>query len=63
MKLGTPHKKADPYELMIPEIKLDGSKYYKYALVYVDNVLVISCLPMKKMERIKCEFKLKGDKS
>ena len=46
---------------MRPVIKSDGTEYYKYYLVYVDSVLVISCVPMKTIERIKFVFKLKGD--
>ena len=57
----TPYK-ADPDVWMIPAIKSDGTENYEYALVYVDNVLVISCVPMKKIEGIKYVFKLKGDK-
>ena len=34
---------------------------YDYALVSVDDVLVISCILMKKSKGIKCVFKLKGD--
>ena len=40
--------KADPDVWMRPAIKSYGTEYYKYALVYVDNVLVIRCVPMKK---------------
>ena len=48
---------------MRPEIKLNGTEYYKYALIYVDDVLVISCVPTKTIEVIKCIFKLKVHKA
>ena len=55
--------KLDPDVWMTPAIKSDGTDYYKYDLVHVNNVLVISCVPMKKIEGIKCGFKLKIDKA
>ena len=60
---GYTQSKVDPDLWMRLAIKSDGTEYYEYALVYVDNVLVISCVPMKTTERIKCVIKLKGDKS
>ena len=48
--------KLDPYVWMRPAIKSDGTEYYKYSLVYVEDVLVISCVPMKKIEGIKCHI-------
>ena len=48
--IGYTPSKADPDVWMRPEIKLNGTEYYKYALIYVDDVLVISCVPMKKIE-------------
>ena len=58
--IGYTPSKVDPDVWMRPAIKSDGTEYYKYALVYVDNVLVISCVPMKTLEGIKCVFKTKG---
>ena len=55
--------KADPDVWMRPEIKSDRTEYHKYALVYVDDVLVISSVPMKTIEGIKFVFKLKVEKS
>ena len=49
--------KADPDVWMRPVIKSDGTKYYKYDLVYVDYVLLISCTPTKTIEGIKCVFR------
>jgi Reverse transcriptase (RNA-dependent DNA polymerase) len=37
--------KSDPDMWLRPEIKTDGSKYYEYVLVYVDDLLVISEQP------------------
>ena len=62
-KIRYTQSKADQDVWMRPAIKSDGTEYYEYALVYVDNVLVISCVPMKKIEGIKCVFKPKGEKS
>ena len=61
--IGYTPSKADQDVWMIPAIKSDVTEYYKYALVYVGDVLVISCVPMKTTEGIKCVFKLKGDKT
>ena len=46
-KIGYTISKADPDVWMRPAIKSYGMEYYEYALVYFDNVLVISCVPMK----------------
>ena len=61
-KIGHAPSKADPDVWMIPAIKSDGAAYLKYALVYVDDMIVISCAPIKTIKGIKCVFKLKGDK-
>ena len=61
--IGYTPSKVDPDVWMIPAIKSDGTEYYEYALVYVDDGLVIICVPMKTSEGIKCVLKLKGDKS
>ena len=55
--------KANPNMRMIPAIKSEGMEYFKYALVYVDDVLVISFVPMKTTEGIKCVSRIKGDKT
>ena len=61
--IGQTPSKADPDVWMIPKIIQYVTEYYKYALVYVDGVLVISCVPMETIEGIKCVFKLKLEKS
>ena len=47
---------------MRAEIRTDGTECYKYVLCYVDDVLDISCNPMRTIEGIKRMFKLKDDK-
>ena len=61
--IGYTPSKADPNAWMIPAIKSDRMEHYKYALVYIDDVLVIIYAPMKRIEGIKFVFKLKGDKA
>lgn len=40
--------------------ELNGEKYWKYVLCYVDNVLAISMNPTVSMKGIQSKFKLKG---
>ena len=54
--------KADPDVWIQPAIKLNGTEYYEMALCYVENVIVLSHAPMRKIEGIKAIFKLKGEK-
>ena len=61
--IGYTPSKADPDVWMRPLIKSDRTEYYEYSLVYVDDVLVISCVPMKTTKGIKCVLKRKGDKA
>ena len=58
----TPYKE-DPDVWMRPANKSDGTEYYEYDLVYVENVLVNIFVTMKTIKAIKCVFKLKGDKA
>ena len=58
----TPYK-SDPDICMIPEIKSDGTEYYEHTLVYVDNLLVFSFVPIKGIKGIKFVFKINGDKT
>ena len=55
--------KADPDVWIRPVVRPNGSEYYKMALCYVDDVLVIVAEPMKTMYGIRAVFKLKGYKS
>ena len=40
----------------------DGTEYYTHVICYVDDVLAISCNPMRNIESIKSIFRLKDDK-
>ncbi len=42
--------------------KEDGERHYEYVLMYVDDILVISCDPHAILEDTKRTFKLKNDK-
>ena len=53
---------ADPDVWLRPAVKPDGTEYYEYILVYVDDVLCISHDPLKSMKQIQTSFKLKEDK-
>ena len=53
---------ADPDVYMRPAVKENGSKYWEYVLVYVNNVLCISDKPQLTMNRLQAKFKLKDDK-
>ena len=55
--------KTKPDVWMRPSIISDGTEYHKYDLVCVDDILVIICVHMKKIEGIKCVFKLNGYKA
>ena len=54
---------ADPDVWLKPAVKPCGYKYYEMALVYVDDVMVISHTPHTTIEGIQRTFKLKGDKA
>jgi hypothetical protein len=45
---------------MRPAVKADGSKYYVYALCYVDNILVVSERPKRIMEGLEAKYMLKA---
>jgi hypothetical protein len=42
--------------------KGDGEQYYKYVLMYVDEILKISCEPRAILEEVQKTFKLKNDR-
>ena len=44
-------------------MKPDGAEYSDMVLCYVDDMLAISDMPMRKMEGIRSVFKLKYDKA
>ena len=57
----TPCTKADPDVWRKADIKPDGTEYYSYLLVYVDDILVISLDPSKYMSSIQSMYRLKDD--
>ena len=59
--LGYKSCPANPDVYMKPEAKADGSTYYSYLLVYVDDCLLIHHDPKIIMERLKKSYDLKGD--
>ena len=55
--------RADHDVWMRPAVKGYCFNYYEYVLCYVDNILCISHVHLKKIDGIKSVFKLKGDKA
>jgi len=51
--------KGDPDVWMRPATKPDGSEYYEYVLVYVDDILVVSCEPKEVMDYLATKYTLK----
>ena len=47
---------ADPDVWIRPALKPDGEEYYEYALIYVDDIMIISNDPNLVMEQIKEKF-------
>ncbi|KAL7577136.1 hypothetical protein ACA910_019738 [Epithemia clementina (nom. ined.)] len=52
---------ADPDVWMRANTKPDGFQYYKYVLVYIDDILVISHDPRKVMDALKKQYTIKPD--
>ena len=50
---------ADPDVYMRPAVKSNGTKYYEYVLIYVDDALVISEKPQLIMDYLSKKYKLK----
>ena len=50
---------ADPDMWMKPMIREDGSKYYAYLIVYVDDVLSIDVNPKEPIDKIGSIFRMK----
>ena len=59
--IGFRPSQADNDVWLRPAVKPDGTRYYEYLLIYVDDVLGISHNP-NMLNCIKKHFKLKGDK-
>ena len=53
---------ADPDVWLRASSKPDGEQYYEYVLMYVDDILAISCNPRAILEDVQKTFKLKNDK-
>jgi hypothetical protein len=53
---------ADPDVWLRAASKPDGESYYEYVLMYVDDILSISCKPRDILEEIQSTFKFKSGK-
>ena len=53
---------ADPDVWLRAATKMDGESYYEYVLMYVDDILAISCDPRSILEEIQSTFKFKDGK-
>ena len=60
--LGFQSTMADPDVWLRAASKGDGEQYYEYVLMYVDDILAISCDPKAILEDVQRTFKLKNDK-
>jgi len=58
-KMGFTPCEADPDIWMQPAVRKDGTRYYEYALCYVDNVMIISADPDSIIENLREHFVLK----
>ena len=61
-ELGFQSTLADPDVWLRAASKGDGEQYYEYVLMYVDDILAISCEPRAILEDVQKTFKLKNDK-
>jgi hypothetical protein len=59
-ELGYTSSIADPDVHMKPRVKSDGSKYYAYRIVFVDDVISIDHNPKESMDMLGTLFRLKG---
>ena len=59
--MGFTYSYADNDFWMKPETRPDGTTYYAYILVYVDDVLIISDNPSQYMNQLKAEYYVKPD--
>ena len=60
-RMGFTSSLADPDLWYKPATKKDGSEYYSYILVYVDDVLIIDEAPKQFMEMIQVDVTVKPD--
>ena len=61
-ELGFQSSLADPDVWLRAATKGDGEKYYEYVLMYVDDILAISCDAESILRDVQATFKLKNDK-
>jgi hypothetical protein len=59
LSLGFKGCLADPDVWLRPACKPDGTKYYEYVLIYVDDILVVSHDPEKVMDMLSENYTLK----
>ena len=60
-EIGFKSSEADPDVWLKPAVKTDGEEYYKYILVYVDDILYISHKAKETMSLIAKDFMFKKD--
>ena len=60
--MGFQSSMADPDVWLRAASKPDGESYYEYVLMYVDDILSISCKPRDILEEIQSTFKFKNGK-
>ena len=60
--MGFQSSMADPDVWLRAATKGDGEQYYEYVLMYVDDILAISCEARPILEEVQRTFKLKNDK-
>jgi hypothetical protein len=57
-EMGFKSSVANPDVWMRPATKINGEEYYEYILMYVDDILAVSAMPMLIMEEIQDMVKL-----
>ncbi len=62
VNLGFQSTMADPDVWLRAASKDDGEQFYEYVLMYVDDILAISCDPKAILEEVQKTFKLKNDR-
>ena len=58
-EMGYVSTKADPDLWMMPDVKADGTEYYRYVICYVDDVAVTMEHPQRFMDQLSQRFTLK----
>ena len=62
VSMGFQSSMADPDVWLRAAVKSDGEKYYEYVMMYVDDILALSCDARMILEEIRGTFKFKNDK-